>query len=163
MAEIPTNRLRRIGALVVAVLLCEGVGLIAGIATQSSVQTWYPTLTKPFFTPPGWLFAPVWIALYAMMGVAAWMVWTRGASAKRQRALGWFAVQLVLNALWSIIFFGMQAPGGGLITIVVLWGAIAVTMRDFLRLRRTAGWLLGPYLLWVTYAAALNGAIWWMN
>lgn len=147
-----------------AVLICEGVGLLASIPTQSSVDTWYPTLVKPFFTPPGWVFAPVWIVLYALMGIAAWLVGRRGWTAPEvQTALGFFGLQLILNGLWSFAFFGFRSPGSGLLVIVLLWLALVVTMQRFFRLQRGAGWLLVPYLLWVTYAAALNGAIWWMN
>lgn len=164
MSDSSRSTLQTIGGLVLAVLLCEGVGIIASVATQSSVQTWYPTLIKPFFTPPNGLFAPVWIVLYAMMGIAAWMVWaTDASSSERRRALGLFALQLILNGLWSIAFFGLRSPGSGFVTIVLLWVAIAATLRDFFGLRRAAGWLMVPYLLWVTYAAALNAAIWGLN
>lgn len=147
-----------------AVLICEGVGLLASMPTQSAVDTWYPTLDKPVFTPPDALFAPVWVVLYALMGWAAWRVGRRWGEASGVRmALGLFALQLVLNGAWSFVFFGAQSISGGLAVIVVLWGAIALTMRQFFQFERTAGWSLVPYLLWVTYAAALNGAIWWMN
>jgi tryptophan-rich sensory protein len=151
------------GALL-AFLLCEGVGILASIATQSSVATWYPTLAKPAFTPPSWVFGPVWTLLYALMGIAVWLVGRRGwATRGVQRAIGLFAFQLGLNGLWSFAFFGFQSPSSGFIVIVLLWVTLAATTWQFFRLQRTAGWLLVPYLLWVTYAAALNGAIWWMN
>jgi tryptophan-rich sensory protein len=147
-----------------AALGCEVVGLLAGWITQTSVTTWYPTLTKPAFTPPNWLFAPVWTVLYAMMGVAAALVWNRGRDrAAVRRALWLFGAQLVVNAGWSFAFFGAQSPTLGLIVIVALWGALALTMDRFYRLRASAGWLLVPYLLWVSYALALNAAIWWLN
>ena len=150
--------------LLLAIVICEGVGAVAGFATQSSVNTWYPALTKPFFTPPDWLFAPVWITLYALMGVAAWLVWRQGGQRPVVRtALGWFALQLVLNGAWSFAFFGAQSPGGGLAVIALLWAALVVTTQRFFQLHRGAGGLLVPYLAWVTYAAALNAAIWWLN
>lgn len=155
---------RKAGTLLLAVAVCEGVGAVAGMATRSSVATWYPTLAKPAFTPPDGLFAPVWIALYALMGVAAWAVarqgWRRPAV---RRALGWFTAQLALNGAWSFAFFGARSPGAGLVVILLLLGTLLVTTRRFFAVRRLAGWALVPYVAWVTYAAALNGAIWWMN
>lgn len=150
--------------MVVGIALCEGVGLVAAWATRQSVDTWYPTLAKPWFTPPDWVFAPAWTLLYALMGIAAALVWRLGRDRTVvQRALVWFGVQLVLNAGWTLVFFGMQSIAGGLVVIVLLWGAIAVTMTAFLRLNRWAGGLLVPYLLWVTYAAALNVGLAWAN
>ena len=150
--------------IIVGVLLCEGVGLLAAWATQTSVTTWYPTLTKPGFTPPDWLFGPVWTVLYAMMGVAAALVWQRRTEdTTSQSALVLFGVQLLLNGGWSFAFFGARSPGLGLIVIVALWGALAWTTERFFRVRAAAGWLLVPYLLWVTYAGALNLSIWLLN
>jgi tryptophan-rich sensory protein len=147
-----------------AALGCEVVGLLAGWVTQTSVTTWYPTLTKPGFTPPNWLFAPVWTVLYAMMGVAAALVWDRGWERPAVRQALWlFGGQLALNAGWSFAFFGAQSPTLGLIVIFALWGLLALTMERFFRLRAAAGWLMVPYLLWVSYALALNAAIWWLN
>ena len=149
---------------IVGVLLCEGVGLLAAWVTQTSVTTWYPTLTKPGFTPPNWLFGPVWTVLYAMMGVAAALVWQRrSGSAISRRALVLFGAQLVLNGAWSFSFFGAQSPSLGLVVIVALWGVLAWTTERFFRVRAAAGWLLVPYLLWVTYAGALNLSIWLLN
>ncbi len=147
-----------------AVVLCEAVGLIAAFATQSSVTTWYPTLTKPSFTPPGWLFGPVWTTLYAMMGVAAALVWwQRSENTPRRRALVPFGVQLLLNGGWSFAFFGARSPTSGLVVIAGLWIVLAWTIDRFFRIRAAAGWLLVPYLLWVTYAGALNLGIWMLN
>jgi len=158
------NMLNAAWPFVAGVLLCEGVGVVAAVATQSSVRTWYPTLAKPFFTPPDWLFAPVWIVLYAAMGVAAALVWRADASGRAVRvALLVFAAQLLLNGAWSVVFFGARSPAGGLVVIAVLWPAVAATMRLFFPMRPLAGWLLAPYLAWVTYALALNAAVWWMN
>lgn len=155
---------RRFLPYVIAVGICEAVGAAAGVATRSSVDTWYPTLTKPWFTPPDAVFAPVWIGLYALMGVAAGLVWNRSrSSAQRRIALGLFAVQLVLNAAWSIVFFGLQSIGGGLVVIVALWAAIVATIRHFARVDVVAAGLLAPYLAWVTYAGALNVALWVLN
>lgn len=155
---------RQVIGFVIAVIVPEVVGAVSGIATQSSVSTWYPTLDKPWFTPPDAVFAPTWITLYAVMGVASWLVWREGPRrAKTQIALAVYAVHLVLNAAWSLVFFGLRAPGGGLVVIVLLLVALLATMRTFARVRRFAAWLLAPYLGWVLYATALNAAVWWMN
>ena len=153
-----------LGKALAAILICQAVGLLAGLATQSSVTTWYPTLTKPSFTPPDWLFAPVWTLLYALMGIAAFLIWRCGLRHVRvQSALIAFGVQLVLNAGWSFAFFGARSPALGLVVILFLWGTLAWTMNRFFRIRPVAGWLLVPYLAWVTYALALNVAIWILN
>lgn len=160
----PEHWLQRWPGAILIVLACEGVGMLAALATQSSVSTWYPMLAKPGFTPPGWLFGPVWTTLYALMGIAVWMVGRCGwRNEGVQRAIGLFVLQLGLNGLWSFAFFGFRAVGGGFVVIVLLWIAIALTLWCFFQLQRVAGWLMVPYLLWVTYAAALNGTIWWMN
>lgn len=153
-----------LGKALGAVLLCEAVGLLAGWVTQSSVATWYPTLAKPSFTPPGWVFAPVWALLYALMGIAAFLVWRRGFHYARVRsALTAFGVQLLLNGGWSFAFFGARSPALGLVVILFLWGVLAWTVDRFFRIQRVAGWLLVPYLAWVTYALVLNASIWGMN
>lgn len=153
-----------LGQALGAILVCEAVGLLAGWATQTSVTTWYPTLIKPGFTPPNWVFAPVWILLYALMGLAAYLIWRCGLRHVRVRnALIAFGVQLVLNAGWSFAFFGARSPALGLVVILFLWGTLAWTVDRFARIRPVAGWLLMPYLAWVTYALALNVAIWVLN
>jgi tryptophan-rich sensory protein len=141
--------------------LCFGVAGIAGRVTAGSVATWYPTLAKPWFTPPGWLFGPVWGVLYAMMALAAWLVWRQ--VGWRNPALGLFFVQLALNLAWSLLFFGLQLIGAALAEILLLLALIAATTSAFWRIDRRAGLLLVPYLLWVGYASLLNGAIWLLN
>ena len=148
-------------ALLAFLAVCFAVAGIGGAVTATSVDTWYPTLAKPAFTPPDAVFGPVWTVLYAMMALAAWLVWRR---------VGWqgwalylFFAQLALNLLWSILFFGLQLVGLALVDIVVLVVLIALTTAAFWRVDRRAGLLLVPYLLWVVYASALNGAIWRMN
>ena len=142
--------------LVVFVGVCLAVGGLGGFATAQSVTDWYPTLVKPSWTPPAWLFGPVWTALYIMMGLSGWLVWRVGSSGK---ALGLFAVQLALNLAWSFLFFGMKSPVSGLVCIVLLWLAIAATILAFRRKSAVAALLLLPYLAWVSFATALNGAI----
>jgi tryptophan-rich sensory protein len=133
------------------------VAVIGGLVTAGSVKTWYPGVPKPAWTPPDWVFGPVWTALYAMMAAAASVVWL-----SRDRTccpLTAFWIQLGLNLLWSVFFFGLRSPLLGLIDICVLWVAIGVTVAQFFRASRLAGWLLVPYWLWVTFAAALNASI----
>lgn len=150
--------------LIVAVALPLAVGALTGAATSHGVATWYPTLVKPSFTPPSWVFAPVWTALYVLMGVASFLVWQRGPAAPAVRgAIAAYLVQLALNGLWSLVFFGWRQPGWALAEIVLLWLALAVTVGLFWRVRAIAGGLLVPYLAWVSFAAVLNGALWWLN
>jgi len=141
------------------------IGYISGLVTQQSVTTWYPTLIKPFFTPPNWLFAPAWTTLYVLMGIAAGLVWDRidVYPENVKKGLTFFAIQLALNALWSYLFFGLKNPLLALAEIVVLWLMIYETYVVFNRVHKTAGLLFIPYLLWTSYALALNGAIWWLN
>jgi tryptophan-rich sensory protein len=124
---------------------------------------WYASLKKPSWNPPGWIFGPVWTALYAMMAVAAWLVWRRGGFAAQRRPLGWFLAQLALNAAWTPLFFGLHWPGVAFAEIVLLWLAIVATLAAFRPVNRAATFLLVPYLLWVTFAAALNFALWRLN
>ena len=151
--------------LLVIVAICLAAGAIGGIATASSVTGWYTTLQKPSWNPPNAVFGPVWTTLYLMMAVAAWLVWRRRptAGAAVRNALIWFAAQLVLNSVWSLLFFGLHRPGVAAIEIVVLWVAIVATIRAFARLSRPAAWLLVPYVTWVSFAAVLNFTIWRIN
>ncbi len=132
-------------------------GAIGSWATISNVRTWYPALAKPAWNPPSWLFAPVWTTLYVFMGAAAWRAWRTGPAA-RPLVMGYF-VQLVLNALWSILFFGLKQPVWALVDIVVLWGLLGWLQIGLWRTDRAAGAFWLPYLLWVSFATALNAAI----
>ena len=150
--------------LVVSLTIPLAVGGLSGFATARGVAEWYPTLAKPSFNPPSWVFGPVWTVLYIMMGVAAFLVWRTGLDMDGVKiALIAFAIQLALNGLWSILFFGMQQPGWALIEIIALWAAIGATIRLFWRVTPTAGALLLPYWAWVTFATVLNAALWWLN
>jgi len=142
---------------------CLAAGGLGSVATARSVGSWYVDIAKPEWTPPGVVFGPVWTTLYVMMGVAAWQVWRAWSREDRPTALGAFVGQLLLNALWSFLFFGLRGPGWAAVEIVVLWFAIAATIVLFYRIRRTAALLLVPYLAWVSYATALNIAIWNLN
>jgi tryptophan-rich sensory protein len=150
--------------LVISVAVPLAVGGLSGFATARGVATWYPTLIKPPFNPPAWIFGPVWTVLYIMMGVSAFLVWRQGFATEGVRlALTVFAVQLALNGLWSILFFGMQAPGWALVEIGALWLAIVLTIVLFWRVSPTAGILLLPYWAWVSFATVLNASLWWLN
>ncbi len=151
-------------SLLIAVALPQLAGILGAWATASSVESWYPTLTKPWFTPPNWLFAPAWITLYLLMGIASWMIWRQGFDQRAVRwALGVYGLQLLLNAGWSPAFFGAQSLGLGLAVIIPLWLAIVATIVLFWRIVPLAGALLIPYLGWVTYATALNLRLWQLN
>jgi translocator protein len=151
--------------IMVMIATTMGLGYIAGTITQTSVTTWYPTLEKPFFTPPNGLFPIAWSFLYFIMGVAAGLVWDRmdAEETNTKKALRFFAIQFALNMLWSYLFFGLRNPLLALFEIIVLWLMIYETYLAFAKISRVAGYLFIPYLLWVTYAMALNGAIWWLN
>ena len=147
--------------LLLSILLAQGAGGIGAIATTPKIATWYSTLTKPGFSPPNWLFGPVWTILFLMMGVAFYLVWMKGKRA--HTALVIFGIQLVLNILWSFLFFGAESPGLALGEIMLLWWAIAATAINFEKISKTAGWLLMPYLFWVSFASVLNAAIFQLN
>jgi translocator protein len=146
--------------LAALIVLCLGVGAVAGFATSQSIDTWYVTLVKPSWTPPNWLFGPAWTVLYIMMAVAAWLVWKVGDA---KHALILWGGQLALNFSWSFLFFGAQSPGLGLINIFAMWLAIAATIFAFAFKSRVAAFLMVPYLCWVSYATALNIAIYTLN
>jgi benzodiazapine receptor len=150
--------------LAVCIVVCEMAGVIGSIFTASSVTTWYQTVSKPSFTPPDSIFAPVWITLYALMGVAVYLVWREGTGKPYVKVcLIVFAVQLVLNVLWSLAFFGLRSPLAGLVVIVALWIAILATVVVFHRISGWATFLLVPYLAWVSFAGLLNAAIYALN
>ncbi len=155
------KKLFRIG---IAVLLCLLIGFLSSIATQTSINTWYVTLNKPSFTPPSWIFAPVWLILYLMMGIAAGIVWSKGFYHKWVKtALYHFGFQLLLNAAWSIFFFGLQNPLIALLDIIALLILLLFTFRWFKVVNTTAAYLLIPYIVWVAFATALNFSIWQLN
>lgn len=142
--------------LILLILLCEGAGIIGSFFTFNSVTTWYSTLTKPFFTPPSWVFGPVWTLLYLFMGISLYLVWGKA-------HLRWFWIQLILNTLWSIVFFGLKMPISAYIVIILLWLSIFLTIKTFLKVNKTAAYLLYPYLAWVSFASLLNISIALLN
>jgi len=150
--------------LIIAVLIPLAVGSLAGYFTASSVNGWYTTLVKPSFNPPNWLFAPVWTSLYIMMGIALFLVWNSGAAEDVKRtAVTLFIVQLVLNFLWSFVFFYAQQPGWALVNIILMWIFIFLTILWFGKISSLSAWLLVPYICWVSFATVLNFAIWKLN
>ena len=155
---------RQVVGLVVSLAAVFAAAGIASHFTARSVAGWYPALAKPSWTPPGAVFAPVWTVLYFLMALAAWLVWRKaGGLAAARLPLALFAVQLALNAAWSILFFGLRMPGLAFGELVLLWLAIAATLAAFRRVVPAAGFLLAPYLAWVTFAGALNFALWRLN
>ena len=143
-------------ALVGFIVLCQLAGATGALLTDAR---WYRALDRPAWAPPGAVFGPVWITLYTLMGIAAWRVW-RSDAPTRRTALTWFAIQLVLNAAWTPVFFGAKSLGGGLVVILALLGCIVMMLAAYARISRLAAALTVPYLLWVGFATALNGALW---
>lgn len=146
--------------LFLSVIGCELVGLSATPFTIASIPTWYAQLNKPPFSPPNWVFGPVWTLLYFLMGVSVWLIWTHKKQTKEvKKGLKVFGIQLALNFFWSILFFGLHLPIVALIEIITLWTAILVTIIQFYKVNKIAAYLLIPYLLWVSFASILNFAI----
>lgn len=154
-------KLSDIEKLIISILICLLAGFIGSYFTTPAITTWYATLQKPSFTPPDRVFLPVWTSLFIMMGLSLFLVWQK--EEKKVTALYIFAAQLVLNILWSVAFFGLKSPLLGLIEIIILWIAILATILSFMKISRTAGYLLIPYILWVSFAAILNFSIWRLN
>ncbi len=149
--------------LVIFIALCLSVSALGGAVTAANVGTWYQSLDKPWFTPPNWLFAPVWTLLYFAIAVAGWRVWRACGFASARAAMAAYAIQLTLNCAWSFIFFGGHMIGLALADIVLLLTATCVNTALFWRIDRAAGWLLTPYAAWVAFATILNFALWSLN
>ncbi len=150
--------------LIVSLIICQLAGFVGSLFTTPSIPTWYASLDKPAFTPPNWVFSPVWISLFVVMGISLFLVWQKslhypGVSG----ALFWFGIQLILNMLWSVLFFGLKSPFLAFIGIIFLWVAILLTMIKSFKVSRLAGVLFVPYILWVSFAAFLNFSIWSLN
>ena len=150
-------------ALAVFIGICFAAAACGAAFTRTALVEWYPMLRKPPWNPPDWIFGPVWTALYLMMAIAGWLIWLDRNISAVGLALGFFLLQLILNASWTGIFFGMRNPGAAFIEIVALWIAIAATIFQFAQIRSAAAWMLIPYLAWVTFAATLNFTIWRLN
>ena len=149
--------------LAVFVIICEGVGGVAGFVSSASVSQWYSHLNKPSWNPPSWVFGPVWTLLYLLMAVCVWLIWRRVGFAQAGGAYTLFAIQLGLNFMWSILFFRMHNPGLAMLDLIFLWLAIVATGFVFGRIYPLAGWLWIPYIIWVAFAGILNWRIWMLN
>lgn len=155
--------MKKITPLILSVLIAQSAGLIGTIFTASSITTWYATLIKPEWTPPSWLFGPAWITLYTLMGIAAWMIWKQRKKPAARSALKVYGAQLVLNSIWSPLFFGLQNPGLAFFEIIILLITIVLTIIFFWRINKWAGIILLPYLAWSSFATFLNFTIWQLN
>lgn len=150
--------------LIVSIIISQLAGLIGATFTSRAIPTWYATLNKPTFNPPNWLFGPVWTALYLLMGISLFLVWQKGLYYNGVKiALIVFGIQLILNILWSILFFGLKSPLAAFIEIIILWLLILVTILTFYKISRAAAILLLPYILWVSFASILNFSLWRLN
>lgn len=150
--------------LITSVVACELVGILGAFFTTSAIPTWYTTINKPFFSPPNWVFGPVWTSLYLLMGISLYLIWAKGLKKKSVKsAVNLFIAQLTLNFIWSPAFFGLKSPLLGLIVITFLWCFIVMTMKKFYPLSKVSFYLLVPYLFWVSFAAILNASIFLLN
>ena len=150
--------------IIISIIICEGVGFVAGIATSKSIGEWYQFLNKPSFNPPNWIFGPVWTILYLMMGISLFLIWKEGLDISGVKfAIIFFIIHLLINALWSFVFFRWHSPGFAFIVIIVLWLMILISIVLFNKINPTASLLLIPYLLWVSFASVLNFSIWKLN
>ncbi len=158
------SKINNILELVTSIFICLFAGFIGSIFTSPSIPTWYATLTKPSFNPPSWIFAPIWTTLFVLIGISLYMVWNKGLQDKKVKiSLFIFGVQLVLNVLWSFLFFGLHSPFYAFLEIIILWAAIVLTIVNFFKVSRKASLLLLPYIFWVSFAAILNFSIWRLN
>jgi tryptophan-rich sensory protein len=153
----------QVAGLLVWIALCFAAAGLGGWVTTPNIPSWYAQLAKPAWTPPSWVFGPVWGCLYLMMAISAWLVWRQNGIAAARLPIGLFASQLALNSAWSVLFFGLHSPGAAFLDIVLLWAAILATIAAFWHWSCLASLLLLPYLAWVSFAVALNLAIWRMN
>lgn len=150
--------------LIISLLIPQLAGLVGSLFTTPSIAGWYSTLARPELAPPNWIFGPVWTTLFVLMGIAVFLVWKKGLDRKDVKmALAIFIGQLILNTLWSIIFFGLHSPGLAFVEIIFLWLAILATIITFAKISKPAAWLLVPYIIWVSFAGYLNYLIWVIN
>lgn len=149
--------------IIASIFIAQAAGIIGSVFTASSVRTWYMELSKPAWNPPGWIFGPVWIALYTLMGISAYLIWRRRGTSGVKLALSIYGIHLILNTLWSILFFGLKNPAFAFAEILILLGFIIVTTVLFWRINNWAGILMLPYIAWVSFATVLNYTIWHLN
>lgn len=156
--------IKNLGKLLASIIVAEAAGLIGSVATIPAIGTWYKTLIKPPFSPPNWIFGPVWTILYILMGVALYLVWDKGTQKKTVRTAMWvFFIHLVVNSGWSIVFFGLHSLFGGFVVLLILWMFIVALIWKFYEVNKLAAYLLVPYILWVSFAGVLNASIWLLN
>lgn len=148
--------------LIISLIIPQLAGVVGSLFTMNSISSWYITLEKPEFTPPNSVFGPVWITLYFLMGISLYLVWT-SKKLKSRTPMIIFGIQMFLNAIWSIVFFGLQSPVFGLFIILVLWSIIAATIWSFWKVSKLAAYMLLPYIIWVSIATYLNYGIWTQN
>lgn len=149
--------------LVVSVIICQLAGIIGSVFTTPAIPEWYASLEKPSFAPPDWIFSPVWIFLFFLMGISLYLIWRAFPKKKAKTALFFFFIQLGLNILWSVIFFGLKSPMIAFFELILLWLAILLTIIKSIKVSKAAGYLLVPYILWVSFAAVLNFFLWRLN
>lgn len=149
--------------LVTSIIMCQLAGIIGSVFTAPNIPLWYATLNKPAFNPPDWIFAPVWISLYLLMAISFYIVWIKNDIRNFGPLMSLFILQLVLNAFWTIIFFGLKSPFFAFIEIIILWIVILLCVISFYKISKTASVLLVPYILWVSFAAVLNFELWRLN
>lgn len=148
----------------VSIIICQLAGYVGSIFTAPEIGIWYAALKKPFFSPPNWVFAPVWTTLFLLMGISLYLIWEKQIlNEGRGFAISIFVFQLILNILWSVLFFGFHSPLAAFIEIIALWIMILFTIEAFSKISKLSAWLLLPYIVWVTFAGILNLFIWWLN
>lgn len=157
------TKMKKAYKLIISLIIPQLAGGLGSFFTIGSVKDWYLVLVKPALNPPAWVFGPVWTTLFLLMGYAFYLVWTDESGESKRSAYWAFGIQMVLNTLWSIIFFGLHSPGGAFVEIIFLWLAILATIIAFAKISRLAAWLLAPYILWVSFAGYLNYLIWTLN
>ena len=154
--------MKKIFKLIASIVITQLAGILGSLFTITNVNSWFSTINKPFFNPPNWLFGPVWTLLYLLMGISLYLIWNKGFK-KHKTAIYIFGIQLILNSLWSILFFGLKSPLFAFIEIIFLWAAILLSIIKFYKISKPAAYLLIPYILWVSFAAVLNLAIVLLN
>lgn len=158
------TRFRKVLGVLGSILLVNIIGSIGAVFTSPAIPNWYSTLNRPSFTPPSWVFAPAWTLLFTLMGISLFLIWEKSIEAKESKiALLVFGIQLFFNVIWSILFFGLRAPGYAFAEILVLWIIILLNIVLFYKISKKAGLLLVPYICWVSFAAILNYSIWVLN
>ena len=155
--------MKKLILLLLCMVITMLVGATSGLLTIEGINEWYPFLLKPFFNPPNYIFGPVWTVLYLVMGISLFLIWDSDATKFRTRALAVFSAQLLLNFLWSFLFFYLRSPLLALIDIMLLWWLISTMISLFVKINKTAGYIQIPYLLWVSFATVLNVSIWYLN